>query len=476
MVVCLGIAAPASARPSATGAAHRLQAPGSQAWISRYKAARSGEVTANAMAVSPRGSAVFVAGGRLRTTNDWNSWDFLTVAYDADSGSQVWAAQYDGPAHNKDFAYALRVSPDGATVFVTGSSLGKHSADIVTIAYDASTGAKQWIARYDDPLHLGDMPYAMSMSPDGTRVFVTGQSGSPIHTDFVTLAYGAHTGSLEWEAHYNGPGDRADSATAIRVNPAGDAVFVTGQSGGLTSPDYATVAYDASTGAQLWSARYDGTNRADEPNDLGLSPDGRTVVVTGDSYGSASPTHKVNMDIATVAYDASSGLQMWVRRYDDPLHGDDYANALAVSPTRNGVFIVGSSGLPDHHDSDYMTLAYSLSGSLRWTAHYDGPLHKDDAAVAVGVSPDGSTVFVTGQSAGSTPTFDPSFPVTDDYATLAYDASSGSQLWLARYDGPGNAFDSPWAMAVSPVGTKVFVTGDSAGKSRSELATIAYSA
>lgn len=49
------------------------------------------------------------------------------------------------------------------------------------------------------------------------------------------------------------------------------------------------------------------------------------------------------------------------------------------------------------------------------------------------MSPDGSEVFVTGYSIGNRTSY--------DYATLAYDASTGDQLWLRRYNGSANGDD-----------------------------------
>jgi PQQ-like domain len=117
-------------------------------------------------------------------------------------------------------------------------------------------------------------------------------------------------------------------------------VFVTGSSwGSATKYDYATVAYDASTGAQLWASRYNGPgNGADYPLALAASPDGSTVFVTGESIGSGSA-----WDYATVAYDAGTGAQLWVRRYDGPVDGFDEAVGLAVSPDSSGVFVTGET-------------------------------------------------------------------------------------------------------------------------------------
>jgi hypothetical protein len=76
---------------------------------------------------------------------------------------------------------------------------------------------------------------------------------------------------------------------------------------------------------------------------------------------------------------------------------------------------------------------------------------------------------VTGGSRG--------FDGYDDYATVGYDAATGAQLWVNRYDGPGGPPDDhAWALGVSPDGSKLFVTGGSVGsESDEEFATVAYS-
>lgn len=91
-----------------------------------------------------------------------------------------------------------------------------------------------------------------------------------------------------------------------------------------------------------------------------------------------------------------------------------------------------------------------------------------DTPSAVAVSPNGATVFVTG-TGFSGPSDD-----DDAYATVAYRAASGRQLWVSRYNSPvnGNGADS---VAVSPDGATVFVTGTSDNTTTGyDCATIAY--
>jgi hypothetical protein len=332
------------------------------------------------------------------------------VAYDAASGAQLWSARYNGPASNYDAAAGLAVSPDGQTVFVTGTSWSATSGeDYVTIAYDAATGAELWIKSY------------------------------------------------------NGPGNHNDVADSVAVAPGGDAVYVTGTSQNASSGyDYATVAYSATTGAQLWLSRFSSALGLNFAAALAVSPATGAVFVTG--YSKASVTFA---DYATISYNGATGAQLWIKRYNDAGNGNDQATALSVSPDGNSVFVTGESS--GSHGLDYVTVAYSTSSERLWARRYNGPANGDDTPSAVTVSPDSSTVYVTGASQGT------ASGSGYDYATVAYGAATGARLWAKRYNGPGNANDRAYSEAVSPATGTVFVTGLSAGSgSSADDATIAY--
>jgi hypothetical protein len=351
---------------------------------------------------------------------------YATVAYDASNGSTLWTRTFLGGGGWSE-AKAVVVSQDGSMVFVTGTSYGKTTdQDYVTIAYDAGTGATSWVARYNGRGDGSDRVADLGVSPDGSTVFVTGgiqdAGGQPA---WATLALDASTGTRRWvKIHARGTAD------LLSVSPDGSTVFVSG--GNVT-----TVAYDASGGQKLWHARY--RHIANEPIDLGVSADGSTVFVLSGA--------------AIAAYDASTGAERWL----DPMPACrcgalTTGAALAASPDSSTVFVTGQN-YGATTDLDIATEALDAStGVRRWVAHYDGASHFDFAE-AIAVSPDGRSVFVTGASQGPT--------TWADYATIEYDAATGSERWARRFNGSGKAQDEdyPSAIAVNPAGTEVFVTG-----------------
>ena len=461
-----GIQALQAARMSAWTMPSQAAVPGTQLWLKRYNGPGNKFDDAYSVAVSPNGATVFVTGESIGTSS---SEDYATAAYNAATGARLWVKRYNGPGNGTDTASSIAVSPAGDRVFVTGASLGTTSSlDYATVAYDAATGTQLWVKRYNGPGNSLDGGGSITVSPSGDTVFVTGASTGAATSgfdgyDYATIAYSAVTGARLWVERYNGPADKFDGAHSVAATE--DMVFVTGQSTGTTSrEDYATIAYDAATGTQLWVQRYNGPgNGLDGANSIKVSPSAGTVFVTGESTGLSTLS-----DYATIAYDAATGAQLWVKRYNGPANSYDSASALAVSPAGGAVFVTGDSRGAASQD-DYATVAYNAAtGARLWVKRYDGPANSYDSASALAVSPAGNRVYVTGFSYGATS--------NEDYATVAYGAATGAQLWINRYDGPANGTDRANSVAVSPSAGTVFVTGYSASITLGyDYATIAYS-
>jgi PQQ-like domain len=377
------------------------------------------------------------------------------------SGQQLWVHRYNGPGNGSDGARAMAVSPDGNTVFVAGASAGSSSGnDYALVAYRAATGAQLWVKRYNGRANGDDVAVALAVSPGGSTVFVTGYSrGTTSGYDYATVAYRASTGKMLWAKRYNGPASRADTATSLAVSSA--AVFVTGSSTGTDHvTDYATVAYRATTGTQLWARRYHGPGvGSDSAQSVTVNSSGTRVFVTGGSNGTTTHT-----DYATLAYRASTGARLWVTRYNSPgaRYGYDEASAMAINRAGTVLYVTGDSHAA-HSGGSYTTVAYRTStGARLWANRYNGA----DGPAAIAVNPSGTSVFVTGTRNFAASSF--------YFVTVAYNATTGIRTWVDRYAPEGGGIAN--SLAVSPDGSKVFVTGFTTGLEHGKYATIAYRA
>jgi hypothetical protein len=315
-------------------------------------------------------------------------------------------------------------------------------------------GTELWVTRYNGPQGGFDVAKALTVDDSG-NFYATGHSvGIGTVWDFTTIKYNS-AGQQQWVAHYNGPGNNADDAAALAVDDAGN-VYVTGFSiGSGTSQDYATVKYNSS-GVQLWVARYDGPGNRDD-GAFALALDGAgNVYVTGYSNGSGT-----SQDYATIMYN-SSGVQQWVARYNGPGNGSDIANALIVDGASNTIVTGESAG--SGTSSDFCTIKYNSSGVQQWISRYNGPGNGVDIARDVIVDGSSNTIVI-GESAGS--------GTSSDFCTIKYN-SSGLQQWVSRYNGPGNGVDIARSVIVDGTSNTI-VTGESAGSgTSSDFCTIKY--
>lgn len=134
-------------------------------------------------------------------------------------------------------------------------------------------------------------------------------SSTPATSDLTPPATGA-AGVTVWVKRYGG-GRQPAVAESVVMGPDGASAFVTGSNG--------TVTYRAGKGERLWLAATDafvGSGGSTPPPTVAVRPDGATVFVTG-TTGAAGPGE----DYVTFAFDAATGAQLWVERYDGPATG-----------------------------------------------------------------------------------------------------------------------------------------------------------
>jgi hypothetical protein len=415
----------------------------------------------------------------------------------------TWVGIYDyssseNTSADSDGAFAEALSPAGDRVFVTVTS-GDPTAtyngsaggsNIATVAYDTASGAQLWVARYTGAGHHQDFPTAITLSPDGTRAFVTGVQNMDVLDayelvgDYVTIAYDTATGAQLWVADYQAPGpyptlccglshNQYSEALSVAVSPDGSRVAVTGFSGQSPSDGFdvafATVVYDADNGNQLWSQRYDDpTNGFSSGHGVIFSPTGSLLYATGTGAINTQANHS---EFRAFAYDAATGAAVWSTGNDFGNQNHNYGDLFALSHDGRRLYIGGQEdvqlGTPE--TSNFGIIAIDAeTGAELWSSTYAGPMAGINRPIAMALSPTGDRLFLTGgdQYQLATSTLD----------TVAFDAASGQQAWSATFMS-GDTFDEAIGMAITPDGSRVFVTGQ-AGASvlggRGDIVTIGY--
>ncbi len=314
---------------------------------------------------------------------------------------------------------------------------------LIALAYAQNV---EWIARYEP----GSTAEDVAVDNSG-NVYVCGY-GSGASIDYITIKYSS-AGDTLWVRYYDGGGSLYDFAQALAIDDAGN-VYVTGRS--VASGNYydiATIKYN-SAGELEWVARYDGGVSDDIGDDIAVD-DAGNVYVTGAAVINGG-AHYI-----TIKYD-SSGDTAWTAAYGGPDSTGCMARALALDDLGN-VYVTGE-GYSSASSHDFATIKYDASGTEEWAATYNG-LTTYAYDRAYDIKYEGGYVFVTGESENAS--YDP------DYFTIKY-TDAGDTVWTARYNGPGDAFDRAYALAVDDYGN-IYVTGESFDTyTQSDYATIKY--
>jgi len=303
---------------------------------------------------------------------------------------------------------------------------------------------------------------------------------------FIPLVHASKRPTLQWVAHYKGPGNNRGYPLALAVDNSSN-IYVTGTSQSLGvgfsadgGKDYATIKYDRN-GKQLWVARYDGpgvngpyNNGEDEAYAIAVDHVGN-VYVTGHSKSEYDDS-----DCATIKYN-SEGKQLWVAR-------SSYGSGLAIAVDDSGNTYVAVSKKVVTNRPKYTTIKYDPNGKNLWARHREynyrgmltGPkdiVFDDSGDVYVNgldpikYKPNGDQVWAKSFGEFLRVEDTNSFyymrsihnSTTDLDSELSKYDNNGKKLWSARYSGSANAYDCLELLGADRFGN-VYWAGNSMSK------------
>jgi hypothetical protein len=412
-----------------------LQAQIQQAWVAHYNnGITNGTNQAVKMALDAAGN-IYVTG---YSQNASSNLGYVTIKY-APNGNQLWASRYDSTNYPTATPVGL-VLDSSNNVIVTGSAL--------TIKYD-SNGNQLWSAGYNGTALTVD---------SGANVYVTG-----FGTNFNTVKLNP-MGSNLWQATYVDVGPTISQVIFVDGNTniyiAGSDTYVYFRGGYYEQ--LAIVKYDAN-GNRLWVA----ANSIGGASVAYVQVEGAALDGMGNFYLVADfdpfVLHYVLFKYSLI------GSLVWTAYNPDSNCGSDVPHGLALDKFGN-IFTTGQSCYfaPNFAYGTYNYGIYkaNTNGAWIWTNTYPPIPVQPSVATSIALDPS-ANAYITGYSPGTNG--------SNDIVTIKYN-SNGNQVWLQRYNGPGNGNDAGNAIAVDNSGN-VYVTGyDTLPGGGTEIVTIKYSA
>ncbi len=324
--------------------------------------------------------------GAIRTGTA-NGLDYLVIMYDS-GGNQQWSATYNGPNSTTDVASAV-VCDNSGNVYVTGASEGTLTAvmDYATVCFDGS-GNQQWVARYN---YSNSIDVATAIRYDAGSpgyIVVSGSSGSSFTSyDFATVKYNASTGAQIITSRTTNTNAAAQDQVSSMVTDALGNIYIAGTTKNATNYDVNLVKLDSSLNV-LWETHFDGHGYDDAGVNLALDSNSN-IYLTGVSHINSTIT-----EMLVLKFDNSGNLK-W-KYQERSTNGSPNAEGIRIKvKSKNEIFVGGNMG--NNSGQDIAIYCLDSLGKLKIKQLYNGPAGLKDKLLDMALA-DSNFIYVSART------------------------------------------------------------------------------
>lgn len=443
---------------------------GNEIWVKNLNGIGDFSESARAVVIDNNGNAY--SGGY--SFQEGHNRDIAIHAMD-NAGNTICTWLYNGNKNDDDEIAAMAIDASGF-VYATGfTKVIDQKSDMITLKWNPATCDTVWTRLYNYSANQTDKGMSIVVDAAGNS-YVTGRSDSnPNDTldndDIVTFKYDTN-GNLIWMQRYDGPGNKKDEPSRIRLDNSGN-VLVCGRTEKANDDDFFLVKYNSITGNPVWStpALFNGPfSNDDRALDMTIDSNDNIYVAGYMQTGSAGSAD----DGLVIKYDSAGNLFPTQIYFDYTFSGLGNDQAVGIVHNQsNEIFVLYETDVnndPNTSNYNYLTIKYDDQFNQLWTTppQYDGPIHGDDIPIAITASSTGD-IFVTGYSENDSA----GGRKNQNWVTLRYN-DQGVQTMYENFDGPNATDDQPNAMAIR--GSKLWVAGYAEGSNNNQkdLTTVTY--
>lgn len=338
-----------------------------------------GHESTQGLAVGPDGST-YLTG----VHNMFGPLQIFLVKF-AQNGSIAWQQTWDGPDTFFDnVATDVAISPDGASVYVTGTSFITPNLGVL-LKFNAGDGSLAWDRSFGGNVS----PQGVAVAGDGS-IFVGGTVRLP-DTSHLFVTRFDPAGSVVWHRLWNTPGAAVStSGDDVAVDAAGN-VYAVGNvplvdpetPGFVLAFQIALLKIDAA-GTLVWQRSLREGEQLDSRGGLTVAPDGSIYVA-----GARLNEKEFAFDALAVKFGAD-GTLLWNRVWGG--RGHDEADAVAVGAD-GAVFVAGTTNTSSDTDDVFYLQLDPGTGTGIDAARWGNVETATDRADALAINPPGEVVI-----------------------------------------------------------------------------------